>query len=143
MAYTLKKWNLDELFPGFNSPELQAAFDNVEEQVTSFEGVRGKLTPAMDVENFLEVVRASEATTRIVNKIYAFAGLSFSSDTQDQAAQSLMGRVQQFVAEMQNRTLFFSLWWKEMDEENAGRLDRKSTRLNSSHIQKSRMPSSA
>ncbi|NJR14166.1 MAG: M3 family oligoendopeptidase [Phyllobacteriaceae bacterium] len=46
MAYTIKKWNLDELFTGFDSPELNAAFDNVEEQVASFEGVRGKLNPA-------------------------------------------------------------------------------------------------
>jgi len=122
MAYAIKKWDLGELFPGFDSPELQAAFDNVEEQVTSFEGVRGKLNPDMEVETFLEAVRASEETTRIVNKIYAFAGLCFAADTQDQHAQSLVGRVQQFVAEMQNRTLFFSLWWKEVDEKNAERL---------------------
>lgn len=122
MAYALTKWNLGELFLGFESPELQGAFDNVEEQVASFEGVRNKLNPDMDKETFLEVVRASEATTRIVNKIYAFTGLSFSSDTQDQTAQTYMARVQQFVAEMQNRTLFFSLWWKELDEANAARL---------------------
>jgi oligoendopeptidase F len=121
MAYSIKKWNLGELFPAIDSPELQAAFDNVEEQVTSFEGVRGKLKPDMEVENFLEVVRASEAMTRIVNKVYAFAGLSFAADTQDQNAQSLLGRVQQFVAEMQNRTLFFSLWWKDLDEKDAQR----------------------
>ncbi|MEO7840038.1 MAG: M3 family oligoendopeptidase [Anaerolineales bacterium] len=122
MAYTIKKWQLDELFPGYDSPELQAAFDNVEEEVASFEGVRGKLKPDMDADQFLEVVRVSESTTRIVNRIYAFAELSFASDTQDQAAQSLLGRVQQFAAEMQNRTLFFSLWWKDLDEENAERL---------------------
>jgi oligoendopeptidase F len=33
-----------------------------------------------------------------------------------------MGRVQQFVAEMQNRTLFFNLWWKDLDDANAQRL---------------------
>ena len=122
MAYTIKKWNLAELFPGIDGPDLQAAFDNVEEQVTSFEGVRGKLKPDMDVENFLEVVRASEAMTRIVSRIYAFAGLSFAADTQDQTAQTLIARVKQFAAEMQNRTLFFSLWWKDLDEANAERL---------------------
>jgi oligoendopeptidase F len=122
MAYALTKWNLGELFPSFESPELQGAFDNVEEEVTSFEGVRNKLNPDMSAETFLEVVRASEATTRIVNKIYAFTGLSFSSDTQDQTAQTYMARVQQFAAEMQNRTLFFSLWWKELDDANAARL---------------------
>jgi oligoendopeptidase F len=121
-TYTIKKWNLGELFSGFDSPELQGAFDNVEEQVTSFEGVRGKLKPDMEVDHFLEVVRASESMTRLVNRIYAFAGLSFAEDTQNQNAQSLLGRVQQFVAEMQNRTLFFSLWWKNLDEENAERL---------------------
>ena len=121
-TYTIKKWDLSELFPGFDSPDLEAAFDNVEEQVTSFEGVRGKLKPDMEVDHFLEVVRASESMTRLVNRIYAFAGLSFSEDTQNQNAQSLLGRVQQFVAEMQNRTLFFSLWWKDLDQENAERL---------------------
>lgn len=122
MAYKVKKWNLDELFTGFDSPELNAAFDNVEEQVTSFEGVRGKLNPDIDTETFLEVVRASEATSKIVNRIYSFAGLLFAEDTQNQNAQSLLGRVQQFAAEMQNRTLFFSLWWKDVDDANAERL---------------------
>jgi len=122
MAYTLTKWNLDELYPSFESPELQGAFDNVEEEVTSFEGVRDKLNSDIDAETFLEVVRASEATTRIVNKIYSFTGLSFYADTQNQTAQSYMARVQQFAADMQNRTMFFSLWWKEVDEKNAERL---------------------
>jgi oligoendopeptidase F len=121
-TYTVKKWNLNELFPGFDSPELQAAFDNVEEQVASFEGVRGKLNSDMDAETFLDVVRASEATSRIVNRIYAFAGLAFAEDTQNQTAQTLIARVQQFAAEMQNRTLFFSLWWKDLDDSNAERL---------------------
>jgi oligoendopeptidase F len=33
-----------------------------------------------------------------------------------------MARVMQFLAEIENRTLFFSLWWKALDEENAKRL---------------------
>ena len=121
-TYAVKKWDLGELFPGFDSPDLQGAFENVEEQVTSFEGVRNKLNSDINAETFLDVVRASEEMTRIVNRIYAFAGLSFAADTQDQNAQSLMGRVQQFVAEMQNRTLFFNLWWKDLDDANAQRL---------------------
>jgi oligoendopeptidase F len=122
MTYAPTKWNLGELYPSFASPELQGAFDNVEEQVMSFEGVRGKLNPDIDPSQFMEIVRASEATTRIINKIYAFTGLSFSADTQDQVAQTYMARVQQFAAQMQNRVLFFSLWWKELDDRNAERL---------------------
>ena len=122
MAYQLSKWSLAPLYPDYESAELQNAFEMIEEQVTSFEGVRGKLTPDISSEQFLEIVRASEETTRVANKLYSFAGLSFTADTQDQAAQSLQSRVQQFLAEVENRALFFSLWWKELDEINAKRL---------------------
>ena len=122
MAYTLSRWSLDDLYPGFNSPELESAFDQVEEQITSFEGVRGKLTLEIGSEQFLEIVRASEDTRRTILKLDAFAGLAFAADTQDQVAQSLQSRVQQFIADITNRTLFFSLWWKDLDEANAARL---------------------
>ncbi len=122
MAYTQTKWSLAPLYPDYDSPELQTAFDLIEEQVTSFEGVRGKLKPDISAEQFLEIARASEETTRMANRLSSFAGLSFTADTQDQAAQSLQTRVQQFLAEIENRTLFFNLWWKELDDANAKRL---------------------
>jgi len=122
MTYTQTKWSLADLYPGFDNPELEAAFDKVEEQVTSFEGVRARLHPGLEADSFLEIVRASESISRIVSRLYAFAGLSFAANTQDQAAQTLQARVDQFAAEMQNRTLFFSLWWKEVDDANAKRL---------------------
>lgn len=122
MTYQLSKWDLSPLYPGYDSPELQSAFDMLEEQVTSFEGLRDKLTPDMPTERFLEAVKANETMTRIGSKMYSFAGLSFAADTQDQKAQALMARVMQFLAEIENRTLFFNLWWKELDNENAKRL---------------------
>ncbi len=122
MTYKLSKWDLSQLFPGYDSAELQNAFDMIEEQVTSFEGVRDKLKPEMPADQFMDIVKASETTTRIASKLDVFAGLSFSADTQDQKAQSLQARVMQFLAENQNRTLFFSLWWKELDDANAKRL---------------------
>lgn len=122
MAYQLSKWDLSPLYPGYDSPELQNAFDMIEEQVTSFEGVRDKLKPDMPADQFVEILKASEATARIGNKLYSFAGLSFTADTQDQKAQALQARAMQFLAEIENRTLFFGLWWKELDNENAKRL---------------------
>ncbi len=122
MTFTQTKWSLADLFPGFNTPELESAFDVIEEQVTSFEGLRANLTPDLPADRFVDIVRASEEMTRVAHKLYAFAGLSFAADTQDQTAQSLQARVQQFLADMENRTLFFSLWWKDLDEENARRL---------------------
>ncbi len=121
-TYTQTHWDLSELFSGVDAPELESAFDQVEEQVTAFEGARGRLKPDMEAGAFLEIVNASEAMIRVLSKLYAFASLSFAADTQDQTAQALVGRLDQFAAEMQNRTLFFNLWWKELDDKNARRL---------------------
>ena len=56
MAYKLSKWDLSPLYPGYESAELQSAFDMIEEQVTSFEGVRNKLAPDMPAEQFVDVL---------------------------------------------------------------------------------------
>ena len=122
MTYTQTRWKLDDLFSGYDGPDLQAAFDNVEELVTSFEGARAGLKPDIEAVAFLEIVHSAETITRTMSKLYAFAGLSFAADTQDQAAQTLQARVDQFAAEMGNRTLFFSLWWKDLNDQDAGRL---------------------
>lgn len=122
MTFRQSPWSLQDLFPGFDSPELESAFQSLEAQVAAFEQFRAELKPDISTDAFLHIVRESEAITRAAYRLYGFAGLSFAADTQNQAAQTLMGRVQQFFAELQNRTLFFSLWWKNLDDANAARL---------------------
>ncbi|MBU0512227.1 MAG: M3 family oligoendopeptidase [Chloroflexi bacterium] len=121
-AYKQTCWNLAELFPSHESPELEAAFEQLDAKVTEFEGVRESLTTDIDFEDFMSIVKQLEELTRLGNRVYAFASLWITEDTQNQEALSLMARMQQFMAQMQNRTLFFSLWWKEVNEENAERL---------------------
>ena len=121
MTFTQKEWSLTDLYPNFSSPELDAAYNELEEQTTAFESLRPKLSADMDVEEFMEALEASEKSTRIAHRLYSFAGLAFAANTQDQAAMSAMARVEQFLADVENRTLFFSLWWKELDAETAGR----------------------
>ncbi len=122
MTFTQSPWSLKDLFPAIDSPELDLSFKHLEAQVAEFEEFRAELTPEMPTDKFLTVVRESEKLMRLGYRIYGFSGLSFSANTQDQAAQALMGRVQQFFAEVQNRLLFFSLWWKDLDAANANRL---------------------
>ncbi len=122
MTYRQSAWNLADLFPGIDSPELEAAFQELDERVRAFETRRGALTPDISTDDFLDLMRESEDLTYRLHKLYGFAGLSFAADTQNQQIQALLGRVQQFAAELENRTLFFSLWWKNLDEANAQRL---------------------
>ncbi len=121
MTFTQAPWSLKDLFPATDAPELESAFAELQQRVTEFEKYRSDLAPAMDVEHFMEILEHSEKTSRLAYRVYGFAGLMFSANTQDQAAMALMGRVQQFFAELENRSLFFSLWWKELDDASAKR----------------------
>ena len=121
MTFTQEQWSLDDLFPGFESPELEKAYTELDEQVSAFEALRPKLDAEMDMEDFMEMLESSEKSTRLAHRLYSFAGLAFSADTQDQAAQSAMARVEQFLADVENRTLFFNLWWKNLDAKTAKR----------------------
>lgn len=121
-TYELTKWDLTDLFPAHDSPEMQAAFENVESRVENFEAKRPQLAADMDREPFMRMVRELEAITRLVHRVYYYANLWFAADTQDEQAINFVSRVDQFMAGVENRTLFFSLWWKGLEDEAAERL---------------------
>src|SRR5690348_7472178 len=98
MAYKQSAWSLTDLFPAIDSPVLQDGFKQLENCIAEFEKFRDDLKPGMDAEDFMDILREAEEITRVGYRIYGFAGLGFSADTQNQQIQALQARVQQFVA---------------------------------------------
>jgi oligoendopeptidase F len=121
-TYTQSPWSLFDLFSAHDSPEMKAGFDELDEKVIEFEALRPSLSPIMPTEAFLDVVHLLEAISRLANRIGSFASLRFSADTQDQAILAFQNDVESRMALTSNRTLFFSLWWKELDDPAAERL---------------------
>lgn len=121
-TFTQSRWSLADLYPAHDSPQLEAAFNELDSKVAEFETMRAYLNPDITPGALLTIVKKLEDISAQAYRVYGFAGLSFSADTQEPALQTLMGRVDQFLAGMQNRTLFFSLWWKSLEEEDATRL---------------------
>ena len=115
-------WSLADLFPEQESPEMETAFAGLEAQIGDFEKGRQELSSTISPDAFMGFVERLEAISQIANRIYSFASLRFYGDTQDQDAQTFLAKVQQFMADLQNRTLFFSLWWKGLEDSEAGRL---------------------
>ncbi|MFZ3150969.1 MAG: M3 family oligoendopeptidase [Anaerolineaceae bacterium] len=121
-TYAQTRWKLDDLFTGFEDQTIETTYQNLKDLVGQFEKYREHLKPDISESLFMEIVGGMEAIEKKVYRLYGFAELSFSADTQDQKAQSAMARIQQFAAELSNQTLFFSLWWKGLDDVNAKRL---------------------
>ena len=115
-TYTQSPWSLKELFDSFDDPKMNEAYIKLEKMVSQFEAHRECLKPDIEADTFLALIKMQEDFTTLAYRVYGFASLSFAANTQDQKAQIAMARFQQFAAEMGNRTLFFSLWWKALEE---------------------------
>jgi oligoendopeptidase F len=121
-SFTQTHWSLADLFPSADSPEIEAAISNLQAEVSGFEKVRPQLTTDISTADFLKIVRQLEAVYRLAATLNGFAGLRFNENTQDQQAQAFLARIEQFDAEISNRILFFSLWWKDFDDIQTERL---------------------
>jgi oligoendopeptidase F len=115
-----ERWVLADLLPSPESAETIIA--ELDQAVSQFETVRERLSPAMAEDEFLQVLRQYEEIARSLQRLSGYAYLWFSEQTQHQPALAFLGRVEQLNADIQNRMLFFSLWWKGLDDEPAQRL---------------------
>ncbi len=121
-TYVQSRWSLADLFSGPEGADLEAAFQQLDQDVKKFEALRPRLTEAISTADFLDALKQVEKIQEKGSRLYAFAGLLFAEDTQNQTAQSLAARVEQFVADLNNRTLFFDLWWKNLPDKQAAAL---------------------
>ncbi|MBP7694705.1 MAG: M3 family oligoendopeptidase [Anaerolineales bacterium] len=122
MPYEPTRWTLDALIPSADPAAIDQALTAFEKKVKKVEGWRKKLKPTLAVADFLKLLTEYEAMIQAGMRVYAYAQLKFSENTQDQAALALVMRADQAFAEAQNRVLFFSLWWKALDDKRVARL---------------------
>lgn len=120
--YQLGPWRLDDLFPEIDSPAVEEAVARLDRDVEAFAASRDQLAADMAEASFRALLDDYDAIYRQVSRLGGFAGLSFAADTQSQQAQNFMARMQQLGAELDNRTMFFKLWWKGLDDADAERL---------------------
>ena len=128
-TFQLSGWDLSDLLPadpkanGSGATPSETAIEErlaqVEEDVTAFEALREELSAQMEPDKLLSAVQQYENITAQLYRLGAYGSLWFSSDTQSPDALTYTNRMQQVLTEIQNRMLFFSLWWKGLDDEHA------------------------
>jgi len=118
----ISRWDLGDLFPSADSEEFKQALSLLESAVADFEQRREDLGDSIDQRKFLEIIKEFEEITTRMHTIGGYAELWFTEDTQDQKAQSLLAKVEQLSADISNRVMFFTLWWKSIEDEIANPL---------------------
>jgi oligoendopeptidase F len=124
------KWNLSELVTDPYSPSFKDKLQEIESKVKEFEKNKNNLTSDISEQNFMAMLHSLEEISEKFGIVSGYASLEYSSDTQSDKITSLLTKMRQFGAEIDNSTLFFDQWWKkQLDEKNAQRLMQHSGEL--------------
>ncbi len=121
-TYEMQGWRLTDLLEAPEGPPLETELKKLEELVSSFEARRGDLRPDLPADEFMAAIRHLEDIQHLAVRLNYYSALWFSEDTQDQKALAFGGQIDQLMAEVQNRILFFSLWWKALADAAAAPL---------------------
>lgn len=115
------RWTLSDLV---RSPveQLEPLLSDLETKVAAIESTRTALDPAMGHETFQSILALNESLTCESSRLGAYAYLWFSEDTKNEKARSFKSQVEERLTALQNRLLFFDLWWQGVDANNAKRL---------------------
>jgi oligoendopeptidase F len=116
------RWSLEDLLPEPVEDSLATALAELEELTTSFEQAREMLADGVSQSEVLGMLGHYESILRLAYRLYGYAQLYFTEDTKNPAALNLRDRVNQVVTDVDNRTLFFTLWLKSLPDEAADRL---------------------
>jgi oligoendopeptidase F len=120
--FKLARWSLADLLPAPKGPELDRVLTELEEAVSQLEASRDQLSPDISETEFGRLMDLVEEISALSSRLGAYGYLWFAEDTQEQNALAFRGRMEKLLTEVSNRTLFFSLWWKALDDEPAARL---------------------
>ncbi|MCI0427986.1 MAG: oligoendopeptidase F, partial [Nitrospiraceae bacterium] len=116
-----ERWDLSHLAED-PVQHFEALVGEIETKVAQFESARAQLSPTMATSIFHPLLTLSEDIAAASSRIGAYAYLWFSENTKDLAARSFKTKVEERLTALQNRLVFFDLWWQGVDEDDARRL---------------------
>ncbi|MEO1088869.1 MAG: hypothetical protein AAFY88_31970, partial [Acidobacteriota bacterium] len=120
--YEVGPWDLSELLPDASEDVISARLEAIEAKVAEFEKVRPRLEAGIEPAELIDIMERYEQLHDATDVLAGYASLWFSSDTQSRPAIAFRNRIRSVLTKQHNRIIFFSLWWKSLDEEDAARL---------------------
>ncbi len=114
---SLPSWDLSDLFPGPESPELEAAFNSADEIATALAAMQGTLA-SLTGNALADVIRQYESFSEILGRITSYAGLRYYADTSDVIAGKFLGDCDARVTDISGKIVFLVLELNGIDEDD-------------------------
>ncbi len=113
----LPEWDLSDLYPGMDSPELKAGISQAEHDATAFEATfKGKLEALAKDGGLVNAVTAYETLGDLTGRIASFAYLNYAQNTADADRAKFLGDVQEALTNLSSKLIFFSLEMNRIDD---------------------------
>ena len=117
----LPEWDLSDLYPGLDSPELKWDLENAEARCVAFEAdFKGKIAglaagPAAG-EALAGAVKRYEALDDTLGRVMSYASLNYAGNSTDPARAKFYGDMQERVTAASLHLLFFTLELNRVDD---------------------------
>ena len=117
----LPEWNLADLYPAIDAPEVKRDLDRADAYSAAFEdefkgtlaGLAGKPSAGALLA---EAVKRYEMIDDLIGRLISFAGLVYAGNTSDPARAKFYGDVQDRITSASSHLLFFTLELNRIDD---------------------------
>jgi oligoendopeptidase F len=121
-AGKLPEWNLADLYPAIDAPEVARDLDKLDADCAAFEAAyKGRIAERVTASDggawLVEAVRAYEAIDDLAGRLASFAGLAHAGNTVDPAISKFYGDVSERITAASIHLLFFALELNRVDDE--------------------------
>jgi oligoendopeptidase F len=117
----LPVWDLSDLYPAMDSPEVRSDLERSQQVSVAFEDrYKGKLAELASApdrgERLADVISEYERIEELLGRLASFAGLIYSGDTSDPARAKFYGDLQDRLTTISTHLLFFTLEMNRLDD---------------------------
>jgi len=116
--YQASSWNLAEIRPN----NVEKIFAEIEVKTKQIEQGRTQLKDTISSTDLLSLLAELEELQILNSKLGTYAQLWFAEDSSNQKASALLSQVENFLTKINNRLIFFGLWFKQLPDQEAVRL---------------------
>lgn len=120
-AGKLPEWNLADLYPAIDAPEVARDLDKLDADCAAFEtAYKGKIAEQVAMPNggewLAEAIKSYEAIDDLAGRLASFAGLAHAGNTVDPAISKFYGDVSERITAASTHLLFFALELNRVDD---------------------------
>jgi oligoendopeptidase F len=113
----LPEWNLADLYPAIDAPEVKRDLERADADSIAFEeSYKGKLAGLAAEGRLIEAIKDYEALDDLIGRLISYAGLVYAGNTTDPVRAKFYGDMQERITKASLHLIFFTLELNRVDD---------------------------